>query len=105
MKVDFLYWEDCPSHEDGLDRLRAVLAEEGVDSDLRLIEIRTDEDAHTHRFTGSPTIRIEGVDVDPTSAQGEFSLTCRVYRHENGRFSPLPSIQTLREAIKAARSA
>jgi hypothetical protein len=60
----------------------------------------TDEDAERLRFPGSPTIRVDGVDVDPVGAtQMGTALTCRVYRREDGRFSPVPSKEMIRRAL------
>ncbi|MGD8397302.1 MAG: DUF2703 domain-containing protein [Anaerolineae bacterium] len=99
-KIKFLYWEDCPSHPQAWRLLEEVLAEEGVDAEIERIEIITDEDAARLDFHGSPTIRIGGADVDPASAEGmPVALACRVYRLEDGRFSPVPSKEMIRRAL------
>lgn len=106
MRIEFLYWDECPSHEDALERLRAVLRDEGLrdaDVDLRIELVTTEEGALRRRFVGSPTILIEGVDVAPPGDAEPLGLTCRVYWREDGRASPLPSVETLRRAIRAAR--
>jgi hypothetical protein len=53
------------------------------------------------RFIGSPTIRIDGVDVQPT-AQEPYGLTCRVYHRRDGRVSPTPDPADVRDALRAA---
>jgi hypothetical protein len=99
-KIEFLFWEDCPSHPQALERLQEVMAEVEVDSPIKKIEVRTDEDAARLAFPGSPTIRVDGVDIDAKgAAQMGTALTCRVYVLENGRFSPLPSREMLRRAL------
>jgi hypothetical protein len=51
-------------------------------------------------FPGSPTIRVNGVDVDVRGAgQMGTALTCRVYLVGDGRFSPLPSKEMIRSAL------
>lgn len=104
MRIEYLYWEDCPSHEAGLDRLQDILTETGISADLTIRAVNTEEAALAERFIGSPTIRVNGIDIDPSSADGESALSCRVYRHENGRYSPLPSVDTIKRALEAARS-
>ena len=52
-------------------------------------EVRTDADAGRERFVGSPTIRVDGRDVQPPDGE-PAGLTCRVYRLRDGRISPLP---------------
>jgi hypothetical protein len=99
-KIEFLFWEDCPSHPEAQRRLREVMAEQGIDAPVDEIEVKTDEDARRLNFPGSPTIRIGGIDVDPASAsQMGTALTCRVYRLEDGRFSPVPSKEMIRRAL------
>jgi Domain of unknown function (DUF2703) len=98
--IEFLFWQDCPSHPEALRRLREVLAEMGDESPVQRIEIRTDEEAQRFRFPGSPTIRVNGVDVDPLgAAQMGTALTCRIYRLEDGRISPLPSKEMISRAL------
>jgi hypothetical protein len=99
-RIEFLYWEDCPSHEQALIRLQEVMAEGRIESPIEMIEVLTDEDAERLAFPGSPTIRVDGVDVDASGAeQMGTALTCRVYLLEAGRYSPLPSKEMIRSAL------
>ncbi|MDR5703983.1 MAG: DUF2703 domain-containing protein [Armatimonadota bacterium] len=102
MRVEFLYWEECPSHEEALARLKAVLAEEGCEATVEVIRVETEEQAEALRFPGSPTIRFDGKDIVPVPEGTRFSLTCRVYHLEDGRVSPLPSKEMIRRAFKEA---
>jgi hypothetical protein len=102
MLVELLFWAGCPSHGRALQELRAVLAQEGLDADAVIVrEIETDSDAEGERFVGSPTIRIDGIDVqaEPNEPVG---LTCRVYRRRDGRISPTPDPADLHDAIARA---
>ncbi|MGQ0568475.1 MAG: DF family (seleno)protein [Armatimonadota bacterium] len=102
MRIEFLYWEDCPSHEEALSRLRQVLIEEGLSDIVEVIRIDAQPDADRLGFPGSPTIRIDGVDLQPEGV-GPASLTCRTYRTEIGRLSPLPTPTMIRRALQARR--
>jgi hypothetical protein len=103
-KIEFLYWEGCPSHPEARRRLREVMDEMGIETAVEEIEVLTDDQAYRLEFPGSPTIRINGVDVDPTGAsQMASALTCRVYRLEDGRFSPVPSREMIRQALQASQ--
>lgn len=106
MTIDFYFWAECPSHDDALARLRTVLAEERVADHVAIHEVVSDEEAEALEFPGSPTIRIDGADVDPVGADAEegYGLTCRVYRAADGRMSPLPPIELLRERVRLAAS-
>ena len=101
MRVDFLYFEDCPSHEQALERLRKVLKEENVEAEVSVTEVTTEEQALDAEFIGSPTIRIEGRDIDPVLEQPNYALSCRAYRLEDGRISPLPSEAKIRHAVES----
>ena len=102
MNVTFLYYEDCPSHEVALDRLQAIMSEAGVLAELEIIKVETDEQAQQLHFIGSPTIRIDGQDIDPPGPDAYYALTCRAYQLEDGRPSPLPSPDMIRRALQAA---
>jgi hypothetical protein len=100
MRVELLWWEGCPSHPETLADLHRTLAEEGVDTEVETVEVVSDEQARAERFSGSPTIRIDGEDLFPCAEPEPFSLTCRVYRLRDGRPSPTPDPEDLREAIR-----
>ena len=102
MHITFLYYEDCPSHEQGLERLRQVLAEEGVESEIEIIKVETEAQAQQYHFVGSPTILIDGVDIVPPPPGTPYNLTCRAYWLENGRVSPLPSPHMIRRSLHAS---
>ncbi len=100
MQVSFLYYEDCPSHDLALERLREVMAEEGIPGEVEVIKVETEEQARQLRFIGSPTIRVDGQDIDPPS-DSRYALTCRAYRLEDDRISPLPSKDMIRRAVRS----
>jgi hypothetical protein len=102
MRVELLYYPDCPSHERALELLQEALQAEGVDAPIEIIRIDTQAQAEAYRFIGSPTIRIEGVEMDP-HPELPYRLTCRTFVHEDGRLSPLPSLRMLRQAIRRAK--
>jgi len=101
MRVEFLYWEDCPSYAQALLRLREVVAEEGVNSEVEVIRVDTEDQAQQLRFLGSPTIRFDDVDMAPPVDQS-YGLSCRVYLTDDGRVTPLPSKEMIRRALRSA---
>lgn len=100
MPVSFLYYEECPSHDLALKRLREVMNEEGIADSIEVVMVETEEQAHALRFIGSPTIRVDGQDIDPPT-ESRYALTCRAYRLADGRISPLPSKDTIRRALRS----
>jgi hypothetical protein len=102
-RVEFLWWEGCPSWERALEMLRAEIERVGLEPDaLEVIEITAAEDAAAHGFPGSPTIRVDGEDIQPPGPEQPGGLTCRVYRRRDGRVSPLPDPEDLHEALVRA---
>jgi hypothetical protein len=102
-EIELLWWAGCPSTERALAELRLALRELGLDgTELKVTEIKTDEDADDAGFLGSPTILIDGRDLVPAGPDDAIGLSCRVYRRRDGRISPTPDPDDLRDALRAA---
>jgi hypothetical protein len=102
--IELLWWEGCPSTDQALAMLRSETEALGLDPDaIEVREVSTDADARREGFVGSPTIRVDGRDVQPLPDE-PIGLACRVYRTSDGRVSPLPDRlevrQTLSDAMK-----
>jgi alkanesulfonate monooxygenase SsuD/methylene tetrahydromethanopterin reductase-like flavin-dependent oxidoreductase (luciferase family) len=102
--VELLFWEGCPSYPQALEQLRAALAEAGGDpASIVVREVHDEAQAAAERFPGSPTIRVDGRDVvGEGGSDSPPALTCRVYRLRDGRFSPTPDPEDLRDALRPA---
>jgi hypothetical protein len=100
VRIEFLYWDGCPSSPEAKELLEEVLAERGVDAPVEMREVRTQEDAESLAFPGSPTIRIDGRDVDPAGSNARPALNCRIYYLPDGRVSPIPTREQLEEALR-----
>jgi hypothetical protein len=98
--VEFLYWEGCPSYPEARELLEDVLRSQAGEVEIRVREVETQEEAVELRFPGSPTIRIDGHDVDPAGADEPPSLSCRIYHLPDGRVSPIPSREQFEEALR-----
>lgn len=104
MRVELLYWDGCPSHPQALADLRAAMTELGLDPEtVEVREVGDEEQAQRERFIGSPTIRIDGVDIAEPGAE-PFGLTCRIYHRRDGRVSPTPDPADVRDALTRARA-
>lgn len=101
IKIEFLYWEACPSHERALVLLREAMQEQSIHAPIEMIRIESDDEARQHQFFGSPSIRINGEDIVPIlKGTTEPALTCRAYRRPDGKISPLPPIEFIKAALK-----
>lgn len=102
MHVELLYWDGCPSYPRALADLRDAMAEIDLElSEIDIREITSEAEARLERFVGSPTVRIDGVDVVPTTSEA-YGLTCRVYHRRDGHISPTPDPSDLLAALRAA---
>jgi hypothetical protein len=102
VNIRFPYYEDCPSHDEALERVRQVVREEGVEATIEVIRVEHSGDVEKLKFLGSPTIFINGRDIDPP-AHPSYALACRAYQLDDGRISPLPSKAMILRALRAAK--
>ena len=101
-RVELLWWEGCPSTERARDLLAEAMADHGLDpGSIEMRQVATEESAAVEGFVGSPTIRIDGVEVAPEPGE-PAALSCRIYRTPDGRVSPVPDRRDLDEVIEAA---
>lgn len=79
--VELLYFDGCPSHDALVPHLEELLRSAGIPARFVLRRIEGDDAAHRERFLGSPTVRVDGRDVEPGADEREdFGLKCRLYR-------------------------
>lgn len=98
--IELLYWDGCPSYPEARALLEQVLADLGRNDEISLREVKTQDEAGRLRFPGSPTIRIDGLDIDPEGASARPALTCRIYHLPDGRVSPVPSREQMEAALR-----
>src|SRR5579871_6168323 len=80
MKIEVLYFEGCPNHGATVAAVRQVLIAEGRSAEIEEVEVRTPEEAELRRFLGSPTVRINGLDIEPEArASKSYGFGCRTY--------------------------
>ena len=103
--IEVLHVQDCPHYPATLALVERVRAEAGIDTELHTSLIGDQAAADQARFPGSPTVRVDGLDVAPGSEPAaEYVLGCRLYRLEH-RFAGQPEERWVREALlRAARS-
>lgn len=100
MTVEVLYFEGCPNHQPAVERVRDVLRDEGISDQVTEIEVPDTHTAEQVGFVGSPSIRINGVDVEQSADElKSFGLMCRTYR-DGCCHSGVPSAELIRQAIR-----
>ena len=85
MKVEVLYFDGCPNHEVLLPHLRELLSAAGAGAEVELVRVEDADVAERERFLGSPTVRIDGEDVEPgADRRSDFGLKCRLFATPDG---------------------
>lgn len=98
VRIQVLYIEGCPNHEATVDLVRRVVLEQGIEAAIETVEVRSTQEATRLRFLGSPTVKIDGVDVDPTARnRTDFAVGCRLYPD-----SGVPAAEMIAAAIREA---
>ena len=97
MKVEILFFEGCPNHPPAVERVQEVIQQEGVAAEVAEVEVRDEATAKAVGFLGSPTIRVNGIDIEPEARSCKpTGMACRTYA------GGLPSRELIREAIRQA---
>ena len=98
MRIEVLYTPGCPNYLPAFERIERVLASESLRTEIRSVAVSSDAEAMELMFPGSPTIRVDGEDVEPdqTITPG---LKCRLYANLSG----VPSEEMLRLAVSRAK--
>jgi hypothetical protein len=97
VKVEFLYFDSCPGHKQTLVNLKAALLDGKISADLVLINVTSEAQAEKVRFQGSPSIRVNGKDLDGRN-EG-YSYGCRIYQVD-GKITPTPTKEFIRAKLK-----
>lgn len=99
MKIELLYFDGCPSYQRLEARLRELVREAGVEDPVELRRVESPEAAEAEHFLGSPTVRINGEDIDPgAKGRKDVGLKCRLYRSERG-MSGVPPENWIKAAL------
>jgi len=100
VNIQVLYFKGCPNHAPTVALVHNVVTQLGLAAELEEIEVTSLEEATRLRFLGSPTVQVNGVDIDPSaSSRTDYSVSCRMY---NG--SGVPPRAFLVTACQAAPS-
>ena len=100
--VELLWFSDCPNHAAASQMLIELVPVHAPGAVIRLIDATDAATATALRFPGSPTIRVDGVDIDPSFVDpGDYTPRCRLYRTAEG-LSGLPDPKWIEVALRQA---
>lgn len=95
-KVSVLYFQGCPNHRPTVEMVRATVRELELDVEVEEVELTGTDEVERLRFLGSPTVQVDGVDIDPAArGRTDYAMACRLYRTPDG----LPSREMLLAAL------
>jgi hypothetical protein len=98
MQIDLLYFDGCVWWEKALENMKFALAAEGLAAGIRLIRVENDAEAVRLKFLGSPSFRVDGVDLWPEQRK-RYAMSCRVYATPQG-MRGVPTVEMLREKLR-----
>lgn len=102
MKIEVLYFQGCPNHHETVEQVRQALSAEGITHIVEEIEVQDDSVAKALGFLGSPSVRVNGLDIEKNARAGQqVGFGCRTYV-EDGRRSGVPSVSLIRRALMEA---
>lgn len=85
IRVEVLARSDCPNRGMALQVVARAVERSGVAADVQIVDVRTESEARRLRVLGSPSVLVDGVDVEPGAIErSDFTLACRVYRCDHG---------------------
>src|SRR5215217_7041817 len=105
MKVEVLYFDGCPNHHALLPHLRELLNSTAANTDIKLIRVEDAEAAERERFLGSPTVRVDGEDIERGAAdRTDFGLKCRLFATPDG-LRGMPADEWVLAALQRTQTA
>lgn len=100
MKIDVLYFKGCPNHKPTVQRVKEVLGRLGIGAEVNEVEVTQGDDPVALKFIGSPTMLIDGQDIDPAQRHGvNYGFGCRTFGGAG-----MPSIEVIERAVQEAAS-
>ena len=104
MQIEILYFDGCPHHVPAVERVRGVLSDMGVEASVIEVAVSEPGMATQIGFLGSPSVRVDGLDVEPAArGSDQIGYGCRTYVN-GGRREGLPSVELIRAALEEVGS-
>lgn len=102
MKIQLFHTADCHAWKESLSLLEDALKTKGVEVKYEVILVETEDQARDYKFIGSPTILINGIDVDPLVKNVKtYSVSsCRTYFYQGKSFD-YPQKEMIFEALNS----
>lgn len=104
MEIRILHFDGCPNDTPTRELVEQILADVKLPATVRMVSVETPEAAQEYRFLGSPTVQVDGVDIEPSRRQDtNYALSCRIYHTPEGK-QGVPPEGMVRSALRPAVS-
>jgi len=103
MKITFLYFKECPNATKTLELLKEVIKEKNVNEEIEIIEVKSENEVKKYSFLGSPTIQIDGMDIERERRNDLPLFGCRVYKSKDG-YSGVPPKEMIVKALEEVKN-
>ncbi len=103
MEIRLLYFEGCPNVDATFALLKDCLDRENVAEPILLMKILNAVEAARYGFLGSPSIQINGEDIETSRCGGKPFFGCRIYDPSSATPGE-PSRELILGAIRRART-
>jgi len=99
IEIEFMYARQAGRSSEAEEALRLAIEAVDVDCEVKYTEIDGAEDARTRKFLGSPSIRVNGVDVEYGEREpDEYQAGTRYYNTPEG-WKPHPHARLIANTI------
>ncbi len=96
--IEILFFAGCRNFGPAVELAERVVADLGVDAHIQQVEVDSADEAQRLRFLGSPSIHVNGQDIEPDAGgRTDFAVSCRLYGD-----SGIPASDLLESAVRAA---
>jgi glutaredoxin len=102
MVIRVLTFEGCPNCEATRRLVEETANELHLQAEIDSIQIDGEDEARRQGFLGSPTIQVDGRDIEASRRGEKATFACRVYRTPNG-INGVPPRSLLVAAIREAQ--
>ena len=104
MRIEILYFDGCPNRASAVERIKEAMRLELLTAELSEVNVQDAAAARSLRFVGSPTIRIDGNDIETTARTSkDFGMFCRTYADQGKRVG-IPPLDLIRSAMREAHA-
>ncbi len=100
MKIELLTFPGCPNAEATQKLLQDVLHDLGIREKVAPVEVENEEAARRFNFLGSPSVHVNGEDIEPARRGDSPAFSCRIYRDQGGRATGVPPRQLVEAALR-----